>query len=63
MEENEEVLLNSRQAAALLELSPDTVNVLARKNALPGVKRGRQWRFRHQDVTLFKKLQQKQAVA
>ena len=63
MEENEEVLLNSRQAAALLELSPDTVNVLARKNVLPGVKRGRQWRFRHQDVTLFKKLQQKQAVA
>lgn len=63
MEENEEVLLNSRQAAALLELSPDTVNELARKNALPGVKRGRQWRFRLRDVTLFKKLQQKQAVA
>ncbi len=63
MEENEEVLLNSRQAAALLELSPDTVNVLARKNVLPGVKRGRQWRFRHQDVTLFKKLQQKQVAA
>ncbi len=63
MEEKEEVLLNSRQAAALLGLSPDTVNELARKNVLPGVKRGRQWRFRHQDVTLFKKLQRKQAVA
>ncbi len=63
MEENEEVLLNSRQAAALLELSPDAVNVLARKNVLPGVKRGRQWRFRDQDVTLFKKLQQKQVAA
>ena len=63
MEANEEVMLNSRQAAALLELSPDTVNELARKNALPGVKRGRQWRFRHQDVTLFKKLQLKQAAA
>ncbi len=59
MEENEEALINSRQAAALLELSPDTVNELARKNVLPGVKRGRQWRFRDQDVTLFKKLQQK----
>ena len=63
MEENEEVLLNSRQAAALLELSPDTVNELARKNVLPGVKRGRQWRFRDQDVTFFKKLQQKQVAA
>ena len=64
MEENEEVLLNSRQAAALLELSPDTVNEVARKNnVLPGVKRGRLWRFRDQDVTLFKKLQQKQVAA
>ncbi len=63
MEEKEEVLLNSRQVAALLELSPDTVNELARKNVLPGVKRGRQWRFRRQDVTLFKKQQQKQEAA
>ena len=63
MEEKEEVLINSRQAAALLELSPDTVNELARKNVLPGVKRGRQWRFRRQDVTLFKKQQQKQEAA
>jgi len=63
VEENEEVLINSRQAAALLELSPDTVNELARKNVLPGVKRGRQWRFRDQDVTLFKKLQQKLVAA
>ena len=63
MEEKEEVLLNSRQVAGLLELSPDTVNELARKNILPGVKRGRQWRFRQQDVTLFKKQQQKQEAA
>ncbi len=63
VEEKEEVLINSRQAAALLELSPDTVNELARKNALPGVKRGRQWRFRQQDITLFKKQQQKQEAA
>ncbi len=63
MEEKEEVLINSRQAAALLELSPDTVNELARKNVLPGVKRGRQWRFRRQDITLFKKQQQKQEAA
>ena len=63
MEEKEEVLINSRQAAALLELSPDTVNELARKNVLAGVKRGRQWRFRRQDITLFKKEQQKQEAA
>ncbi len=63
MEDKEEVLLNSRQVAALLELSPDTVNELARKNILPGIKRGRQWRFRRQDITLFKKQQQKQEAA
>ena len=63
VEDKEEVLLNSRQVAALLELSPDTVNELARKNVLPGVKRGRQWRFRRQDITLFKKQQQKQEAA
>ena len=63
MEEKEEVLINSRQAAALLELSPDTINELARKNTLPGVKRGRQWRFRQQDIALFKKQQQKQEAA
>ena len=63
MEDKEEVLLNSRQVAALLELSPDTVNELARKNVLPGVKRGRQWRFRRQDIALFKKQQQKQEAA
>ncbi len=63
MEDKEEVLLNSRQVAALLELSPDTVNELARKNVLPGIKRGRQWRFRRQDITLFKKQQQKQEAA
>ncbi len=63
MEEKEEVPINSRQAAALLELSPDTVNELARKNVLAGVKRGRQWRFRRQDITLFKKEQQKQEAA
>ena len=62
MEEKEEILLNSRQVAALLGLSPDTVNELARKNILSGVKRGRQWRFRQQDITLYQK-QQKQEAA
>ena len=33
--EKDDALLNSRQAAELLDLSPDTVNELARKNTLP----------------------------
>jgi excisionase family DNA binding protein len=55
MGEKEDTLLNSRQAAEILDLSPDTVNELARKQTLPGVKRGRQWRFRRRDIASFKK--------
>ena len=60
--EKDDALLNSRQAAELLDLSPDTVNELARKNTLPAVKRGRQWRFRRHDC-LFKKQMQEKAAA
>ena len=63
VEEKHDILLNSRQAAELLDLSPDTVNELARKNTLPAVKRGRQWRFRHRDVSSFKKQVQERAAA
>lgn len=63
MTERNDVLLNSRQAAEILDLSPDTVNELARRQALPGVKRGRQWRFRHRDVTVFKSQKQEQVAA
>jgi len=48
-------LLNSREAAETLDMSPDTINVLARSRKLPGIKVGRQWRFKKRDVTLFKK--------
>ena len=61
--EKDETLLNSRQAAELLDLSPDTVNELARKNTLPAVKRGRQWRFRRRDIASFKKQRQERAAA
>jgi len=61
--EKDDSLLNSRQAADLLDLSPDTVNELARKNTLPAVKRGRQWRFRRRDVSSFKKQRQERAAA
>gem|GEM_PF-213272 len=61
--EKEDVLLNSREAAELLDLSPDTVNELARKQTLPAVKRGRQWRFRRRDISSLKKKMQERAAA
>ena len=63
MGDKEEILLNSRQAAEILDLSPDTVNELARKHTLPGTKRGRQWRFRRRDIVFFKKHLQEQVAA
>ena len=55
MVEKEEILLNSKEVAEILDLSPDTVNELARKSALPAFKRGRQWRFRKRDVISYKR--------
>jgi len=55
MEEREEMLLTSREAAEILDLSPDTVNEFARKQVLPAVKKGRQWRFRRRDIASFKR--------
>jgi excisionase family DNA binding protein len=55
MLDSDDVLLNSRQVAEILDCSPDTVNELARKSALPAFKRGRQWRFRKRDITSFKR--------
>ncbi len=51
----DEILLNSKQVAQLLDLSPDTVNEMARKSVLPAFKRGRQWRFRKRDVASLKR--------
>ncbi len=31
------------------------VGELARRGAIPGFKKGRQWRFRKRDITLFKR--------
>jgi excisionase family DNA binding protein len=63
MGEKEDTLLSSRQAAEMLDLSLDTVNELARGNALPGTKRGRQWRFRRRDVASLKRHIQEQVAA
>lgn len=57
MLERDEDLLNSREVARILDLSPDTVNEFARKNILPGFKKGKQWRFRKRDIFLFNKKQ------
>lgn len=55
MTEKEGDLLNSRDVARILDLSPDTVNEFARKNILPGFKQGKQWRFRKRDIFSFTK--------
>lgn len=55
MADKEDILLNSREVALLLDLSPDTVNELARRNVLPGFKKGRQWRFHKREIASFKR--------
>lgn len=55
MLERETALLNSRDVARLLDMSPDRVNEYARKQILPAFKAGRQWRFRKQDIASFKR--------
>jgi excisionase family DNA binding protein len=57
MVDKDDVLLNSREVALLLDLSPDSVNELARRDLLPAFKRGRRWRFRRRDVLSFKRQQ------
>lgn len=55
MLDKDDVLLNSREVAEILDLSPDTVNEMARKSVLPAFKRGRQWRFRRRDIASYKR--------
>ncbi len=47
--------LTSRDAAIRLNMSPDTINTLARNQVIPGIKVGRQWRFKKRDITIYKK--------
>ena len=53
--EKDELILNSKDVARILDLSPDTVNEYARKSILPAFKKGRQWRFRRRDIAFFKR--------
>lgn len=61
--ESDESILNSKDVALLLDLSPDTVNEYARKSVLPAFKQGRQWRFRARDIQSFKRELQEEATA
>ena len=45
MLDKEDELLNSKQVATILDMSPDTVNEFARKNILPAFKKGKQCVF------------------
>jgi len=36
--ERDDAMLNSKEVAQILDLSPDTVNEFARKSILPGIK-------------------------
>jgi excisionase family DNA binding protein len=55
MFERDDSYMNSKEVARILDVSPDTVNELARKHLLPAFKQGRQWRFRKRDITSFKR--------
>lgn len=55
MLDRDDTYLNSKEVAEMLDVSPDTVNELARKHVLPAFKLGRQWRFRKRDITSFKR--------
>ncbi len=45
--------LKSHDVAILLDLSPDDVNIMARKGLIKGKKIGKRWRFRNHDVNKF----------
>lgn len=51
--ERDDAILNSKEVARILDMSPDTVNEFARKSMIPAFKKGRQWRFRRRDVASF----------
>jgi len=53
--DRDDAILDSKEVARMLDMSPDTVNEYARKSILPGFKKGRQWRFRRRDITSFKR--------
>ena len=59
MKKNNKGYLGSKDVAWILDLSPDDVVELARKQKLLGTKKGRFWIFRPDDVETYKEQQQK----
>ena len=55
MLDRDDIYLNSKEVAQILDVSPDTVNEFARKHLLVAFKHGRQWRFRKRDITSFQR--------
>jgi excisionase family DNA binding protein len=55
MFDRDDTYMNSKDVARILDVSPDTVNELARKHVLPAFKQGRQWRFRKRDIASFER--------
>jgi hypothetical protein len=53
--DRDDSVLNSKDVALMLDMSPDTVNEYARKSILPAFKKGRQWRFRRRDIAAFER--------
>lgn len=45
-------ILTAKEAAHILDMSPDDVTELARRGELPGDRVGRFWRFRWRDIVL-----------
>jgi len=59
VKKSNEEYLGSKDVAWILDLSPDDVVELARKQILLGTKTGRFWKFRPDDVETYKEQQQK----
>ena len=48
-----ESLLDSQQAADLLQVHPETLKRRARRGEIPGVKFGKVWRFRASGLEMY----------
>ena len=46
--------LTSNDVAAMLNVTPDQVNLLARKGLLTGAKNGKRWKFSRRDVSAYR---------
>ncbi len=59
--ENEKLFLRSKDVAHILDCSPDDVYRVMEKGDMQGIKRGRFWLFRYEDVIAYKEREQKNA--